>query len=87
MENRSIKASKKQEVLLQFLEFLIGLFLDIILFLNQNITSEHSNFNELREFVNWLQPVEIIPTVDCETPEKVKVSHSNLILCLISLLF
>jgi hypothetical protein len=34
-------------------------------------TSEHSNFNELRACISWLKPNKIIPTVDCDSPEKV----------------
>lgn len=37
------------------------------------ICSEHSNYDELREFVAWIKPDILIPTVDCNTPEKVKV--------------
>src|SRR5690554_1064922 len=37
--------------------------------------SEHSNYNELRACVGWLKPSQIIPTVDCHTPEKVKVKN------------
>lgn len=35
--------------------------------------SEHSSYNELKEFVSWLKPKTVIPTVDCDTEEKVKV--------------
>lgn len=39
--------------------------------------SEHSNYNELRSCVGWLKPSQIIPTVDCHTPEKVKAILSH----------
>lgn len=33
--------------------------------------SEHSSFNELREFVSWLHPGNIIPTVNCNSQKKI----------------
>ena len=39
--------------------------------------SEHSSVNELREFVQWLQPEEILPTVNGSSPHKIKVGNVN----------
>lgn len=35
--------------------------------------SEHSSFTELREFVAWLTPIRILPTVNCYSEAKLSV--------------
>eukprot|EP01102_Stenamoeba_stenopodia_P023087 TRINITY_DN9835_c0_g1_i1.p1 TRINITY_DN9835_c0_g1~~TRINITY_DN9835_c0_g1_i1.p1 ORF type:complete len:736 (-),score=195.15 TRINITY_DN9835_c0_g1_i1:8-2215(-) len=41
--------------------------------------SEHSSFNELQEFVDWIKPLKITPTVNCTSQKHVKEMITNLL--------